>query len=59
MLKYIHTLALPGKCAILLDHMNSIRPSIQFTIGKEAKNQLAFLEVQITHTVCIWDIHIL
>lgn len=53
MLKYIHTLALPGKCAILLDHMNSIRPSIQFTIGKEAKNQLAFLEVQITHTVCI------
>lgn len=33
---------------ILLCHVISIRPSIQFTMGKENNNQLAFLDVLIT-----------
>ena len=35
---------------ILLDHMNSIRPSIQFTMEKEQVNKLPFLNVLVTHT---------
>ena len=30
---------------ILLDHVNSIRPSIQFTMQKESNNTLTFLDV--------------
>ena len=35
---------------ILLDHVNSIRPSIQFTLEKEQDNKLLFLDVLVTHT---------
>ena len=34
----------------LLDHANSIQPSIQFTIEKEQDNQLTFLDVLLTHS---------
>ena len=35
---------------ILMNHVNSIRPSIQFTIEKEQDNKLSFLDVLITRT---------
>ena len=35
---------------ILLDHVNSIRPSIQFCMEKEQDNKLPFLDVLVTHT---------
>ena len=35
----------------LLDHVNSIRPSIQFTLEKEWHNKLPFLNVLVTCTV--------
>ena len=35
---------------ILIDHVNSIRPSIQFTMEKEQGNKLPFLDVLVTHT---------
>ena len=35
---------------ILLDHVNSIRPSIQFTMEKESNNTLPFLNVLISQT---------
>ena len=35
---------------ILLDHVNSIRPSIQFTMEKERDNKLSFLDVLVTRT---------
>ena len=34
----------------LLDHVNSIRPSIQFTMEKEQDNKLPFLDILLTHT---------
>ena len=34
---------------ILLDHVNSIRPSLQFTMEKEQGNKLLFLNVLVTH----------
>ena len=34
----------------LLDHVNSIRPSIQFTMKKEQDNKLLFLDVLVTCT---------
>lgn len=37
---------------VLLEHVNTIRPSIQFTMEKERDNQLAFLDVLITRTEC-------
>ena len=33
---------------IFLDHVNSIRPFIQFTLGKEQDNKLPFLDVLVT-----------
>ena len=33
-----------------LDHINSIQPSIQFTMEKEQDSKLPFLEVLVTHT---------
>ena len=35
---------------ISLDHVNSIRPSIQFNVEKEQDNKLPFLIVLVTHT---------
>ena len=35
---------------ILLDHVNSIRPSIPFTMEKEQDNKLPFLDVLVTRT---------
>ena len=35
---------------ILLDHVNSIQPSIQFTMEKEQDNKLPFLNVLVTRT---------
>ena len=35
---------------ILLDHVNSIRPSIQFSMEKKQDNKLLFLEVSVTRT---------
>ena len=35
---------------VLMDHVNSIRPSIQFTMEKEQDNRLSFLDVLITRT---------
>ena len=35
---------------ILLDHVNSIRPSIQFTIEKEQDYKLPFLDILVTRT---------
>ena len=35
---------------ILLDHVNSIRPSVQFTMEKEQDNKLPFLDVLVTRT---------
>ena len=35
---------------ILLDHMNSIRPSLQFTMEKEQDNKLPILDVLVTRT---------
>ena len=35
---------------ILLDHVNSIRPSVQFTMEKEQDNKLLFLDVLVTRT---------
>ena len=35
---------------ILLDHVNSIRPSIQFTMEKESNNTLPFLDALISQT---------
>ena len=35
---------------ILLDHVNSIRPSVQFAMQKERDNRLSFLDVLITRT---------
>ena len=40
----------PEDVHILLDHVNSIRPSIQFTIEKEQDNKLPFLDVLVTRT---------
>ena len=37
---------------VLLGHVNTIRPSIQFTMEKEKDNQLAFLDILITRTEC-------
>ena len=34
---------------ILLNHVNSIRPSIQFTLEKEQDNKLRFLDILVTH----------
>ena len=34
----------------LLDHINSIRPSIQFTMEKEQDNKSPFLDVLVTYT---------
>ena len=34
----------------LLDHVNSIRPSIQFTMEKDQDNKLPFLDVLVTRT---------
>ena len=34
----------------LLDHMNSIRPSIKFIMEKEQDNKLPYLDVLVTHT---------
>ena len=33
---------------VILDHMNSIQPSIQFTMEKEQDNKLRFLDVLVT-----------
>ena len=36
----------------VLEYVNTIRPSIQFTMEKEKDNQLAFLDILITRTEC-------
>ena len=37
-----------GDVQILLDHVNSIRPLIQFTMEEESNNTLPFLDVLIS-----------
>ena len=39
-----------GDVQILLDHVNSIRPSIQFNMEEEQDNKLPFLDILVTRT---------
>ena len=47
---HIHSLTSSGRCSNELDHVNSIRPSIQFTMEKEQDNKLPFLNVLVACT---------
>ena len=49
-LRYVDDTFILWPHQILLDHVNSIRPSIQFTMEKEQDNKLPFLDVLVTRT---------
>ena len=49
-LRYVDNTLIQENVQKLLDHVNSIQPSIQFTMEKEKDNKLLFLDVLVTRT---------
>lgn len=58
LLRYVgdtYTLVPTTRLQSLLDYMNSVKISIQFTLEKQSEDQLTFLDVLIIHTD-LWNL---